>query len=160
MLCLRRQGGFCTTNPPIALSLRIVVKTAQEGKMVCMWSMGERLLLVSRWPSMKSFVPWQVHVVVACTAGTWVISHTLLFLFLGWSIQHQNKTYRYICVGIAIQGITRHNQQPRRPTTESGRLLLYRLKLRKHDMQFSLIQVWHEDALPAGVFAICPHPYG
>jgi len=95
-------------------------------------------------------------------AGIKMAEHEIICSMVGWSIQHQGKTYRYICVGIAIQTATRHSQQHlRRPAAvESGRLLLYRLKVRKHDMQHSLSQVWHEDSLPAGVFAICPHAHG
>ncbi|CAO3681959.1 unnamed protein product [Umbelopsis ramanniana] len=86
--------------------------------------------------------------------------HEIICSMAGWSIQHQTKTYRYICVGVAVHSGTRHEHNARRTPLESGRLLLYRLKRRKHNMQYCLSQVWHEDSLPAGVFAICPHPHG
>lgn len=110
------------------------------------------------------------HEIICSMAGK--LSRCLMFLKLamlnlllhlcdaGWSIQHQTKTYRYICVGVAVHSGTRHEHNARRTPIESGRLLLYRLKRRKHNMQYCLSQVWHEDSLPAGVFAICPHPHG
>ncbi|KAM3588962.1 hypothetical protein VKS41_001392 [Umbelopsis sp. WA50703] len=93
-------------------------------------------------------------------ATTKMAEHEIICALEVWCIEHQGKTYRYICVGIATQTSGRHHPQVRRPTLESGRLLLYRLKPRKVDKQFSLSEVWHEDNLPAGVFAICPHSQG
>ncbi|KAH8555142.1 mono-functional DNA-alkylating methyl methanesulfonate N-term-domain-containing protein [Umbelopsis sp. PMI_123] len=93
-------------------------------------------------------------------ANVKMAEHEIICSMAGWSIQHQTKTYRYICVGVALHSGTRHDHHVRRTPVESGRLLLYRLKRRKKDMQYCLSQVWHEDSLPAGVFAICPHPHG
>lgn len=79
---------------------------------------------------------------------------------LEWTLQHRNKTYRYLCLGVGQMNMTSNRTRIKKIGAERGTLMIYRLKQGKDErVRYTLRPVMNKD-LTGGVFAICPHPAG
>lgn len=77
-----------------------------------------------------------------------------------WTLQHRNKTYRYLCLGVGQMNMTSNRTRIKKIGAERGTLMIYRLKHGKDErVRYTLRPVMNKD-LTGGVFAICPHPAG
>ena len=117
---------------------------------------------------------------------TYLINNKPLILYLEWAVNHRDRTYRYLCLGIGQKNISTRSRI-RKIGTERGVLMLYRLKStdRKTSTdtpsptwsttssssstssaptevlnRYTLRAVWNQEHFPGGIFAICPHPAG
>jgi hypothetical protein len=94
------------------------------------------------------------------------LAHTFFFP-LEWSVLNNNKSYKYLCIGIGHPKEPFHSfrsgmsARVSKTLMDRGTLLLFRLKAKRTTSGvFSLKRVWAQDKLPGGVFTICPHSAG